>query len=131
MVSDAAKWQPHAWVSNVWREERCCGAERLKKGEITALHTNQKPPPLMERIVLASSDPGDVIWEPFGGLCTGAVASARHGRPSYSAEIACDFYDEAVKRLKEVRAPTYQVGARCDRSNASVACPSPGGRRES
>lgn len=31
---------------------------------------------------------------------------------------------------EEVRAPTLPVGARCERSNASVACPSPGGGGE-
>ena len=96
-----AKWHHTHGVTNVWRENAVRGAERLKKGRTRALHANQKPLALMERMVLASSDPGDVIWEPFGGLCTGALAAARHARPSYSAEIAPDFFDEAVGRLND------------------------------
>lgn len=96
-----AKWHHTHGVTNVWRENAVRGIERLKKGRTKALHTNQKPLSLMERNVLSTSDPGDVVWEPFGGLCTGALAAARNGRRSYSAEIAPDFYAEAVARLKD------------------------------
>ena len=46
----------------------------MKSGS-KSLHGNQKPVKLMERIIGASTDPGDVIWDPFGGLCSGAVAA--------------------------------------------------------
>ncbi len=54
----------------------------------------------MERIIEATSDPGDVVWEPFGGLCTGAVAAFRTGRQCYSAEILPEFYALATERLR-------------------------------
>lgn len=104
-----AKWHHAHGVTNVWRENAVRGTERLKKGRTKALHTNQKPLSLMERNVLSTSDPGDVIWEPFGGLCTGALAAARNGRRSYSAEIAPDFYTEAVARLKNELEPANEA----------------------
>jgi len=60
---------------------------------------------LIERIIQASSDPGDVIWEPFGGLCSIAVAALHTERQCYSAEILPEYYELAYERLeKEERA---------------------------
>jgi len=55
---------------------------------------------LLDRIIRASSDPGDVVWEPFGGLCSTAVAAYRAGRSCYSAEILPAFYELAKLRLE-------------------------------
>ena len=63
------------------------------------VHLNQKPLKLVELILSISSEVGDVVWEPFGGLCSVALASARLGRRCRSAEIHKAFYDLAVKRL--------------------------------
>jgi site-specific DNA-methyltransferase (adenine-specific) len=63
------------------------------------LHANQKPLSLIERVILASSDPGDVVWEPFGGLCSAAIASLKTGRQCMSAEINPSYYRLAQERL--------------------------------
>ena len=64
-----------------------------------SLHGSQKPLPFMERIVRASTEPGDVVWEPFGGLCPGAIVSHRLQRRCYSAEIVPEFFLAARRRL--------------------------------
>jgi DNA modification methylase len=64
------------------------------------VHANQKPLRLIERIIQASSDPGDVIWEPFGGLCSVAVAALHTERQCYSAEILPEYYELACERLE-------------------------------
>lgn len=94
-----AKWSHAHGITNVWSEPAVRGTERLKDFKAKTAHANQKPLQLMERIVHASSDPGDVVWEPFGGLCTAAVASLRLGRRCYSAEINPEFYRMAESRL--------------------------------
>jgi len=43
-------------------------------------HPTQKPEALVERIVLATSKPGDLVVDPFGGSCTTAVVAKRTGR---------------------------------------------------
>ncbi len=86
-------------VSNVWREPAVRGTERLKKGT-KSLHSNQKPLKLMEVILQATSDQGDLVWEPFGGLCSAAVAARRMNRKCVSAEIDPTFYNLAVQRLE-------------------------------
>ena len=93
-----AKFNCDVGINNVWREPAVRGPERVKN-EHKPLHANQKPLQLMERIITASSDLGDVVWEPFGGLCSAAVASIHTGRRCYSAEINPDYYEPAYQRL--------------------------------
>ena len=95
-----AKFNCDVGINNVWREPAVRGLERVKN-EHKPLHANQKPLRLIERIITASSDPGDVVWEPFGGLCSAAVASINTGRRCYSAEINPDYYEPAYRRLME------------------------------
>jgi len=85
-------------ISNVWDEPAVRGDERLKRRH-RCIHNNQKPLRLLERILLACTDQGDIVWEPFGGLCSVAVAAQRLGRLCYSAEIDSEFYRLALDRL--------------------------------
>lgn len=96
-----AKWNYAHGITNVWSEPAVRGTERLKNGQAKYAHANQKPLRLIERIILASSDPGDVVWEPFGGLCSAAIAAKRTGRRCYSAEINPEYYELAKARLKQ------------------------------
>lgn len=97
-----AKWNHVHGITNVWQEPALRGEERLRiDGSMKCVHLNQKPIKLMERIVGAASDPGDVVWEPFGGLCTASVAAARMGRDAYAAEINPDYYTLALERLSD------------------------------
>ena len=75
-----SKWNHNHGVTNVWAEPAVRGAERVKSEGLKALHINQKPLRLIDRIISASTDPGDVIWEPFGGLCSAAVGALNSGR---------------------------------------------------
>ncbi len=93
-----AKFHCEVGVTNIWSTPALRGPERLKLGA-GALHTNQKPRDLFERIIRACTDAGDVVWEPFGGLCPGAVASAKLGRRYVGAEVLPDFYRAATERL--------------------------------
>ena len=95
-----AKFHCAVGITNVWREPAVRGEERLK-AEHKSVHMNQKPLKLLERIITASSDPGDVVWEPFGGLCSTAVAALNTGRKSYSAEILDEYYAAARRRLAD------------------------------
>jgi site-specific DNA-methyltransferase (adenine-specific) len=55
----------------------------------------------MQRQILASTDPGDVVWEPFGGLCSASIAALQVGRRAYAAELNADYFKVAVKRLDD------------------------------
>ena len=93
-----AKFHCDVGITNVWREPPVRGEERLKD-VYKSVHMNQKPLRLLEQILLASSDEGDVVWEPFGGLCSTAIAALNTGRQCYSAEILEDYYRAAAVRI--------------------------------
>jgi len=94
-----AKWHHTHGFTNVWREQPVHGQERVR-GAQGYLHANQKPLALMECQILSSTEPGDVVWEPFGGLCTATVAAAMSGRVALAAEINEEFFQAAVMRLR-------------------------------
>lgn len=95
-----AKFDCPTGVTNVWEHPQVNGSERLQ-GDDGAFHVNQKPIDLMRRIIKSSTDECDVVWEPFGGLCTGAVASKQLSREVFAAEIVDEYYEAAVERIQE------------------------------
>lgn len=100
-----AKFDCQVGVTNVWREPQVAGAERIQgirngmQYKFRSLHGSQKPITFIERCVQAATDAADVVWEPFGGLCPGAVVCHRLARRYYGAEIVPEFFTAAVERL--------------------------------
>ncbi len=68
-----------------------------------ALNTIQKPERLIERLVLASSTPGDLVVDPFAGVGTCPVVCARHGRRFHGFESNPAFVSQGLKRLAAAR----------------------------
>ena len=62
-------------------------------------HPSQKPEALLERIIKASSDPGDVILDPFGGTFTTCAVAQRLGRRSVGIELQTDYIKIGLRRL--------------------------------
>lgn len=85
-------------VTNVWREPQLRNSERLKDKN-KAIHLNQKPKNLIKRIIEMSSDSGDVIWDPFAGLCSVASVCLENQRRCYCAEIQEEVFAIAKDRL--------------------------------
>lgn len=92
-------WDRGAGITNVWHEPALRNEERIRVDKALG-HPNQKPLSLITRLLKVSTQPGDVVWEPFGGTCTVAAASLREGRECYSAEILPGYYEVAVERLR-------------------------------
>jgi site-specific DNA-methyltransferase (adenine-specific) len=91
---------PHGFT-NVWDRNALHGAERFKLNGDSgkAIHLNQKPLDLVTMIIKASSDKGDVVWEPFGGLFTVCLAARNIERRAFGAEIDQTYFHYAVRRL--------------------------------
>lgn len=91
---------PHGFT-NVWERSALRDGERCKSNGDNgkALHLNQKPLDLITMVINASSDEGDVIWEPFGGLFTACLAARNNRRRAFGAEIDPTYFHYAVKRL--------------------------------
>jgi site-specific DNA-methyltransferase (adenine-specific) len=91
---------PHGFT-NVWDRLPVSGKERLRTNKGKAIHLNQKPLDLMRMIVNASSDEGDVVWEPFGGLFSASYAACELHRNAYASEIDSTYYQYGIKRFIE------------------------------
>jgi hypothetical protein len=93
---------PHG-MTNVWQRSPVHGSERIKTHGKSgrAVHLNQKPLDLMTRVIEAATRPGEVVWEPFGGLFTGCVAARRLGRRAFGAETDGTYFHYGMNRLIE------------------------------
>ncbi len=65
-------------------------------------HPTQKPLDLLKRIVLASTNKGDKILDPFTGSSTTGVASTMFGRKFVGIDSDKNYLDLSIKRLQEV-----------------------------
>ena len=63
-----------------WMLPICNGKERLKKSNGKKVHSTQKPEALLHRIILATTNKGDTIFDPFLGTGTTAVVAKKLGR---------------------------------------------------
>lgn len=67
-------------------------------------HPTQKPLALLKRIILASTKPGDIIFDPFNGGGTTGIASIIIGQRKYiGSEINKEYIDLTIKRYKEIK----------------------------
>jgi modification methylase len=85
-----------------WYIPLCTGSERLKDDEGEKAHPTQKPEALLYRVIMSSSNPEDVVLDPFFGTgTTGAVARKLH-RHFIGVEIDNKYAELAMKRVKQV-----------------------------
>ena len=63
-------------------------------------YPTQKPLALLERLVEASSNPGDVVLDPFCGCATACVAAERLERRWIGMDMGVEAYRQVVKRLR-------------------------------
>lgn len=61
-------------------------------------HPTQKPEALLERIVKASSNPGDVILDPFSGSFTTSAVAVRLGRVGIGIDMNEEYYEMGLRR---------------------------------
>jgi modification methylase len=82
-----------------WLIPICGGQERLKKGG-HKVHPTQKPEALLYRILLACSNPGDVVLDPFFGTGTTGAVAKRLGRHFIGIEREDDYIAAALERIE-------------------------------
>lgn len=78
---------------NVWEFSRV----RFKMDEYEN-HPTQKPEALLERIIKASSNPGDVIFDPFSGSFTTSAVAVRLGRYAVGIDLNEEYYEMGIRR---------------------------------
>lgn len=80
---------------NVWHFPRV----RYRMAEYEN-HPSQKPEALLERIILASSRPGDVVLDPFAGSFTTPAVALRLGRKAIGIELNDAYYKIGLRRMR-------------------------------
>jgi len=83
-----------------WTLPICNGGERIKENG-KKVHSTQKPESLLHRVLLASTNKGDCIFDPFLGTGTSAAVAKKIGRNYYGIEKEKKYFKVAEKRLKE------------------------------
>ncbi|WP_404380324.1 site-specific DNA-methyltransferase [Caenispirillum salinarum] len=85
-----------------WTLPLCTGAERLKNAEGSKVHPTQKPESLLYRVIMASTNPGDVVLDPFFGTGTTGAAAKKLGRKWIGIEREQDYIEAARTRINSV-----------------------------
>jgi modification methylase len=102
-----------------WFFPICTGDERLKDDDGRKVHPTQKPEALLARIILSSSNPGDVVLDPFFGTGTTGAVARKLGRHFVGIERDSTYAAAARERIAAI-AP---------HDEAAIA-PAPGKRAE-
>lgn len=96
LKSDGTRWFPNEkgkLCPDVWEIVSERHKNKINGRVVKSPHPTPKPIEMIERIVLAASDPGQLVVDPFSGTGTVAVACVKHGRqficndrnPAYNA----------------------------------------------
>ena len=83
-----------------WTFPICNGKERLKK-KGKKIHSTQKPEALLHRIILATTNKDDTIFDPFLGTGTTAVVSKKLGRNYFGIENDKKYFFAAKDRINK------------------------------
>jgi modification methylase len=86
-----------------WVLPICTGHERLKDENGDKAHPTQKPESLLHRVLVGSTNPGDVILDPFFGTGTTGAVAKMLGRNFIGIEREEAYRKVAEKRISKVR----------------------------
>lgn len=88
---------------NPYRRSSIIHVDKVASGQ--NIHPTEKPVPLLERLIEMSTDPGDLVVDPFSGSGSTSVAAQRLGRNSLAFEIDNEpprsFVDKSRARLEQ------------------------------
>ncbi|PWE32626.1 modification methylase [Maritimibacter sp. 55A14] len=86
-----------------WVLPICTGHERLKGTAGEKAHPTQKPESLLHRVLVASTDPGDVVLDPFFGTGTTGAVARKLGRRFIGIEREAAYREVAERRIAAAR----------------------------
>lgn len=90
-------------MRSVWNIPLCTGHERLRDENGDKLHSTQKPEELLERIILSSTKPDDIVLDPFFGTGTTGAVAKRLRRQWIGLEREASYIKGAQKRIDAVK----------------------------
>jgi len=73
------------------------------------IHPCQFPVELVERLVLAMTEPGDAVFDPYMGVGSAVLAAIKHERIGYGCDIMPEYVEVARQRIDELLAGTLRT----------------------
>lgn len=95
--SVAQTFNPQMGVTDIWRDIDFYKEKRV--------HSTQKPLKLIQRLILASSNEGDIVLDPFAGSGSTAIAALQLKRNYITIEADEAYYKEVLNRIESVENP--------------------------
>jgi hypothetical protein len=92
----------HAWHPDVWSDVarmRTLNGEQAAKGR--EMHLCPLQFDIVDRLIRTDSNPGDLVYDPFGGLGTVPLRAVKLGRRGAATELNPSYYSDAVRLLRE------------------------------
>ena len=86
-----------------WTMPICSGGERLKGDDGKKAHPTQKPEALLHRVIMSSTEMGDLVLDPFFGTGTTGAVAKKLGRHFIGIEREQDYIDAAKARLDDIK----------------------------
>jgi modification methylase len=86
-----------------WVIPLCTGGERLKDGAGEKAHPTQKPEALLHRVLVGTTNPGDVVLDPFFGTGTTGAVAKMLGRDFIGIEREPSYREAAEARIARIR----------------------------
>lgn len=90
-----------------WYLPICSGRERLRTNHGEKAHATQKPEALLYRVILSSSNPGDVVLDPFFGTGTTGAMAKKLGRRWIGIERNEEYINLAKQRIDAIAQPGF------------------------
>ena len=84
---------------DVWNYDRVCGTYKERN---SAGHECQMPEKLMQRIILSTSNPGELVLDPFGGTGTTPAVALKNGRDYMAFDNVPEYVAEMRERMREI-----------------------------
>lgn len=85
-----------------WTLPICAGSERLKLADGKKAHPTQKPEALLHRVLLATTDPGQIVLDPFFGAGTTGAVARKLGRRFIGIDADAGYVALARKRIDAI-----------------------------
>ena len=86
-----------------WTLPLCTGHERLKDADGAKAHPTQKPEALLHRVLIGTTNPGDVVLDPFFGTGTTGAVAKMLGRDFIGIEREAAYREVAAERISRIR----------------------------
>lgn len=102
LPTDFALMPVQSWHPDVWTDvARMYGANTMQSAKGREQHLCPLPFDIVDRAIQNWSNPGDLVFDPFGGLMTVPLRAVKHNRRGCATELNPGYFADGVSLLRE------------------------------